>query len=121
RDFSDVRVQDGANVYDALIAHIQALHKKDRRVLIAGYSEGACKRMQTVLQQHGFGAVLPVGSFDGLAAAKKNTVGTAVLPLERGFEAADFIVITEQDVLGDRLVRPSGKSKKSRKLQDVLE
>ncbi|MBL1147658.1 MAG: transcription-repair coupling factor [Pseudomonadota bacterium] len=121
RDFSDVRVQDGANVYDALITHIRALLKDDRRVLIAGYSEGACKRMQTVLEQHGFGAVLPVGSFDSLSALKKNMAGTAVLPLERGFEATDFTVITEQDILGDRLVRPAGQKKKSRKLQDVLE
>lgn len=121
RDFSDVRVQEGENVYDALIAHIRALHKKDKRVLVAGYSEGACKRMQTVLEQHGFSALVPVASFDGLAALKKNTAGLAVLPLERGFETVDFAVITEQDILGDRLARPGGKKKKSRKLQDVLE
>ena len=36
----------------------------------------------------------------------------AVLGLEQGFEAPGIAVIAEQDILGDRLVRPRRKSKR---------
>ncbi len=35
----------------------------------------------------------------------KDAVGVAVLALEHGFEARDFALLAEQDVLGDRMVR----------------
>ena len=38
-------------------------------------------------------------------AAPQSATTFAVLPLETGFEARDFAVIGEQDILGDRLVR----------------
>ena len=41
----------------------------------------------------------------------------AVLPLERGFETRDLAVISEQDILGDRLVR-AGKRRKT--VENVL-
>ena len=41
----------------------------------------------------------------------------AVIALEQGFEAPDFAIVGEQDILGDRLVR---QSKRRRRAQDVL-
>ena len=38
-------------------------------------------------------------------------VGLAVLGIEHGFEAPDFAIITEQDILGDRMVRPRGRKR----------
>ena len=42
-------------------------------------------------------------------ALPRGIVGVAVLGLEAGFETADLAVIGEQDILGDRLVRPHQK------------
>ena len=50
-------------------------------------------------------------------ALSKNAVALAVLGLEHGFETPDLAVIAEQDVLGDRLVRPR---RKARKAADVI-
>ncbi len=50
-------------------------------------------------------------------ALGKDVVGLTVLGLEHGFEAPDLAVIGEQDVLGDRLVRPR---RKARKAADVI-
>ena len=36
-----------------------------------------------------------------------------MLPLEHGFAAPDLAVVTEQDILGDRLTRPQKKRRKS--------
>lgn len=121
RNFADIRVQDNINIYDALIEHIHTLHKKNKRVILAGYSEGACTRLKSVLSEHGFDNMQQVASWDSVKALKKNIAGISVLALEHGFETEDLAVITEQDVLGERLIRPTGKKKNRRKLQDVLE
>ncbi|HYS47648.1 MAG TPA: transcription-repair coupling factor, partial [Xanthobacteraceae bacterium] len=47
-----------------------------------------------------------VASWPQLLARPKPEVGLAVLGLEAGFETAELAVIGEQDILGDRLVRP---------------
>src|SRR3546814_16516265 len=47
---------------------------------------------------------------DGLP---KSVAAIAVLPIEHGFEAADLCVVAEQDILGDRLVRPRQKKRRA--------
>src|SRR5262249_58536779 len=47
---------------------------------------------------------------------RKDTM-LAVLGMERGFETDDVAIISEQDILGDRLVRPR---KASRKLDNFI-
>ena len=39
--------------------------------------------------------------------------GVGVLGVEHGFEAQDFDIVAEQDILGDRMVRPRTKSKRA--------
>ncbi|MFT6453122.1 MAG: transcription-repair coupling factor (superfamily II helicase), partial [Halocynthiibacter sp.] len=43
----------------------------------------------------------------------KGGVYLAIWPLEHGFEARDLTVISEQDVLGDRLIRRPGRKKRA--------
>jgi transcription-repair coupling factor (superfamily II helicase) len=50
-------------------------------------------------------------------AYPRNETPVGVWPLESGFEAGDLAVISEQDILGDRLVRQKRKSKRP---QDFL-
>src|SRR3546814_9601744 len=42
---------------------------------------------------------------EALGRASGGTVALSVLPLDHGFTAPDVAVLTEQDMLGDRLVR----------------
>ena len=46
-------------------------------------------------------------------SSKPGQAGAAVLPLEAGFETDRLVVVAEQDILGDRLVRRSKKRKKA--------
>jgi transcription-repair coupling factor (superfamily II helicase) len=48
---------------------------------------------------------------DAQALAAKGKVALAVVPLERGFVAPALAVVTEQDLLGDRLVRRAKRKK----------
>ena len=94
------------NVFEAVTKHVTALQAGGKRVIIALWSEGARERMSHVLADHGLANLTPVGSWQEALTLPKPQVALAVLGLESGFETADAAVIGEQDILGDRLVRP---------------
>jgi transcription-repair coupling factor (superfamily II helicase) len=48
----------------------------------------------------------PVAAWSDALALPKSDIALAVLGVEAGFETDDVAVISEQDILGDRLVRP---------------
>ncbi|HEY5215772.1 MAG TPA: transcription-repair coupling factor, partial [Pseudolabrys sp.] len=48
----------------------------------------------------------PVGSWPQALGLPEHTVALAVLGIESGFETDEAAIISEQDILGDRLVRP---------------
>ncbi len=121
RDFADIRIQSDKNIYEEVVSYINLLQQSKKRVLVAGYSEGSCVRLKAALEEYNLSASQQVASFDSVCGLKKGVVGFCVLPLERGFETESFAIITEQDILGDRLVRPSTRKKSRRKLQDVLD
>src|SRR5262249_17710617 len=106
RNFAAERAVAGANVFDAVAAHAHALQAADKRVVIALWSEGARERMHHVLADHQLGVLVDVASWQAAMARPKTEVALAVLGLEAGFETAELAVIGEQDILGDRLVRP---------------
>jgi transcription-repair coupling factor (superfamily II helicase) len=106
RNFAAERAEPNGNVFDALAAHVLALQNADKRVAIALWSEGARERMGHVLADHGLLNLAPVASWPDALARPKPEVALAVLGLEAGFETDQFAIISEQDILGDRLVRP---------------
>jgi transcription-repair coupling factor (superfamily II helicase) len=106
RNFAAERAQEGANVFDAVRDHVQALQAKQKRVAIAMWSEGSRERMSHVLADHRLANLTPVSSWSQLLALPKFNIALATLGLEAGFETADTAIISEQDILGDRLVRP---------------
>jgi len=105
-NFAAERAEPGRNVFEAVTAHVTALQAAGKRVIVALWSEGARERMSHVLADHGLANLAPVASWQEARALARPQVALAVLGLESGFETADTAVIGEQDILGDRLVRP---------------
>jgi transcription-repair coupling factor (superfamily II helicase) len=106
RNFAAERAEPGRNVFEAVTEHVLALQKAHKRVIVALWSDGSRDRMQHVLSDHRLANLTPVASWPQAMALPKHQVALAVLGLEVGFETADVAVISEQDILGDRLVRP---------------
>lgn len=104
----------GDNVFDAVVSHIKQVLANGRRVLIAAWSEGSKDRFSQVLQEHGSPDLVSVETFEAFSSAQNKLPHIAVLPLEEGFETREFVVISEQDVLGDRLVRRSSRRKRDK-------
>jgi transcription-repair coupling factor (superfamily II helicase) len=105
-NFAAERNEPGANVFEAVSKHVMARQAAGKRVVIALWSEGARDRMSHVLGDHKLVNLSPVRSWPDVMALPKHAIGLAVLGIEAGFETEDAAVIAEQDILGDRLVRP---------------
>ncbi len=113
RDFAPERNLREVNVYDALRQHLIDLVGEGKRVLIASYSEGSRERLGLVMADHGMTATKRIDHWSEVAALPKNFAGLAVLRLEHGFETADLALVTEQDILGDRLIRKPKRTRRS--------
>ncbi len=79
---------------------------------MALWSEGSRERMAHMLNDHKLHNITLVESWPTALAVPHIETALAVLGLESGFETADVAVITEQDILGDRLVRPRRANRK---------
>ena len=119
RTFAAERADEKVNVFDAVIAHAHALIKAKKRVVIACWSEGSRDRTGQVLVDHGLTRLKAVASWFEAAALEPDVVALAILGVESGFETPAIAVIGEQDILGDRLVRPHAKRRASNFLADV--
>lgn len=104
-NFVTDRNEAGANVFEAVAAHVNKLQGEGKRVAIALWSEGARERMAHVLADHKLVNLKSVGSWQQVVAAPKHEISLAVLGIDAGFVTDDAAVISEQDILGDRLVR----------------
>lgn len=115
RDFADVRAQNGAGLYDEIKTHLESLVRMQRQVIVAAYSEGSKERLKLILQQHGMTGLKDIGAHPVLTGGVKpaREIGMAVLGLGHGFECKGLSVLTEQDLLGDRLARVTRRKKKS--------
>lgn len=111
RNFAPERQQEGVNVFDALGRHIRLLRAAKKRIAIASWSVGARERLQGVLKDHDIGNAVITDDWASVLGSNPANVHLLVLGLETGFETEDLAVISEQDVLGDRLVRRHRKKR----------
>ncbi|HSR80615.1 MAG TPA: CarD family transcriptional regulator [Hyphomicrobiaceae bacterium] len=117
RTFALERSGEGSNVFDAAAKHVRALQVKGKRVVVAAVSPGARERLMGLLAEHALVGARKVETFAELTALPADATAFAVLGLEQGFETPDLAVIAEQDILGDRMVRPR---RKTRRAADVI-
>ena len=114
RDFAPERAAN-ENIYEAVVKHVSKLRKERKKIIFASYSAGARERLSGLLEEHGLSRLGQVRTWQEALGAKTDAA-LLVLPLDHGFTAPDVAVLTEQDMLGDRLVR----RKKRRKSADAF-
>ncbi|MDP6175724.1 MAG: transcription-repair coupling factor, partial [Rhodospirillales bacterium] len=110
QDFSAIRAQPGENVYEALKTRIQEHHQAGQRVLIAAMSEGASQRLASIMAEHDIEAITSADNWAKVAALPDQAVAVVQLGLERGFSTPGLALISEPDILGERL-RGAGRRK----------
>ncbi len=109
RNFSPERQLESVSLFKSLADHIKA-RMQVGPVVVASYSEGARERLTGLIEDEGLAEVIAIK--DGTRIGKSG-LHLAVWALEHGFETGDLTVISEQDVLGDRLIRAPKKRRKA--------
>ncbi|MAU45274.1 MAG: transcription-repair coupling factor [Yangia sp.] len=117
RNFAPERQQESISLFGALADHVKK-KLQDGPVLIASWSEGARELLTGLIEDEGLAEAIPVNT--GTRIGKRG-LHLAVWALESGFEAPwgdpkdkqRITVISEQDVLGDRLIRAPKKRRKA--------
>ena len=110
RDFAPERAR-GDNVYPVLAEHLKALTKSGKRPLLATYSKGSRSRIASILDEAGTPVQLADSWQEALGLSAKGKAAAMVLPVEASFANDEMELLTEQDILGDRLVRRKKKRK----------
>ncbi|SFD74609.1 transcription-repair coupling factor [Sulfitobacter brevis] len=121
RNFAPERQQESISLFGALATHIKAKLELGP-VLIASYSEGARERLTGLIEDEGLAEAIPVPNATRIG---KRGLHLAVWALEHGFEGpwagtsasgkdgSVLTVISEQDVLGDRLIRAPKRKRRA--------
>jgi transcription-repair coupling factor (superfamily II helicase) len=113
RNFAPERTAESSDLFGAVVGHVRRLISDNKRVVVAAWTPGARERLASLLSAHGLSEIRKIDSYTEVLSLPGSVVGLAVLGLEQGFETPDLAVIAEQDILGDRLVRPRRKAKKA--------
>ncbi|MDR6853005.1 transcription-repair coupling factor (superfamily II helicase) [Sphingomonas sp. BE123] len=110
RDFAPERAAQ-TNIYDAVAAHLSGLRISAKKPILVSYSNGSRDRLAGLLKDHGVTDTRPADSWQEALGIAATSVALIVLPLDHGFTSPDIALLTEQDMLGDRLVRRNKRKK----------
>lgn len=112
RDFIEERNAESRNLFTAVTDYFAELRADKKKVLLTAWTEGSLDRLTQVLHEHGLGKIEQVKDLAIVKALARDKISAAVMPIEHGFYADDLVVVAEQDILGDRLVRQSKRRKR---------
>lgn len=111
RNFAPERKLENVSLFSALSDHLK-VRRKGGPVVVASYSEGARERLKGLLEDEGVIDTREINDFRDVLKVGDG-VFLAVWALEHGFETKGLTVVSEQDVLGDRLIRAPKKKRRA--------
>lgn len=112
KTFVDVRVQENKDVFDAVIQQISG---EKRAVILSASTFGATQRLMGVFREHG----LKLHEANTWSESIQNTPSILVAPFINGFSNEHFILITETDMFGERLIQTRRKPKNKNFISDI--
>jgi len=117
--FAAERAASDVNLFQAVVDRLLAERREGRRVVIACWSAGTRDRMGQVLKDHGLTNPRLAENWRDAETTSAATTSLVVLPLETGFETKNLLVLSEQDILGERILRPQRRKKASDALTEA--
>ncbi|PZQ99597.1 MAG: transcription-repair coupling factor [Cereibacter sphaeroides] len=115
RNFAPERQVESVSLFGALADHLRKL-RGDGQVVIASWSEGARERLRGLMEDQEVVGATPIRDMRDVPEGKGGLF-LAVWALEQGFTSDGLAVVSEQDVLGDRLI---SKPRRKRKAENFV-
>lgn len=101
-----------AQTYDELRKFLT--DKNDVTTIIACYSLGSRERLYNLLSEHGFSHLQLIDNWNDALNISKNSISLVIMPLLQGFKGMGLNLISEADILGEKLVRRKPKKPSSK-------
>jgi len=83
-----------------------------KKKIVTCFSQGSLERMKNMLKEHDF-HVVTMEKWADIKNVKGKSIGLTILDIEKGFESDEFILISEPDLLGERMGSRRATRKKS--------
>lgn len=110
------KTQKFGSSFDDLKDYITNHQKQGRKVTISALSAGSLDRLTQILEDHGLTSFEKCLTFHEVITLPKNIISLITLPISHGFITPKYVLITEEDILGEKL----GQVQKKRKKNDFL-
>lgn len=117
--FAAVREAKGANIFEETIGTFKKAHSEGKRTILTCWSEGTRDRMAQVLRDHDYLKIDLSDNWKAATTTKRGITSLLVLGLETGFQTDELLVLTEQDILGERVIRQQRRKKASDALTEA--
>ncbi len=102
----------GENVFSQFHTQSDRWLREGRRTVVAAWSNGSRERIGHLLVEHGF-KVQKAENYEEVRDAPIGTAALITLGMERGFVADKLALVSEQDLLGERIARPPRRRKRA--------
>jgi len=110
--FTKAGAATGENVFHQLREQAAAWAGQGRRTVVAAWTRGSRERLAHLLRENGF-KVEQADSWREAQSLPAGVTAVVTLGLERGFVAGQVSVVSEQDLLGERISRPPRRRKRA--------
>lgn len=111
-DFSAERLDPNADVFASAA---DVVRRESRAVVFSASAFGAAQRLSGLFRDKGLDLTPCTTFFEAL----KHAPAIVCAPFETGFSTDSFLLITETDLLGERLIRPARKKRNERFIEDI--
>ena len=112
-NFADARNRPDVDLFEAVGQRIANDRASGQRVAIAAYTAGSRDRMVQLMFDHGIDGAQSAETWADVGKAVADLLPVFVLGLDTGFTSAGLTIYTEQDLLGDRLVRRAQRTRRA--------
>lgn len=109
-DFAAARKAPDTDLFEAVAERVRGQTAKP--TLIAASGEGARERLKLLLRDGGLDDLADARSWADAAAIRAGSASIGLLPVDSGFETPELQVVSEPDILGERMARPARRRRR---------
>jgi transcription-repair coupling factor (superfamily II helicase) len=103
----------GVGIFDQLRGQAERWKSEGRRIVLAAWTRGSRERIANLLREHGFKDTATEEEWAAIRRKPAGSVSLVTLGVERGFVAERLALVSEQDLLGERISRPPRRRKRA--------
>lgn len=119
RNFAAERNETDGHLFEAVCHVLRAQRQKGKITILAAWSEGSAERLGSVLGDYGMTDLVRVDQFHQCLELPRDKIGLVILPLDQGYETSELFVLSETDILGERLARPRRKRRATNLISEL--